>query len=79
MDILWLKPSNQGRHIVRNFFFCKINIQKHAHQLLLLCHGLIKKIALSPMMWYQVVISCNVAHYLVLFHFGGRKNYYLWG
>lgn len=76
MDILWLKQSNQGRHIVPKKM--KINIQKHAHQLLLLCHGLIKKIALSPM-WYQVVISRNVAYYLVLFHFRGRKNKYLWG
>lgn len=41
-----VEASDQGRHIKPKK---KFDIQKHAHQLLLLCHGLIKKIALSSM------------------------------
>lgn len=40
-----VEASDRGRHQTEK----KIDIQKHAHQLLLLCHGLIKKIALSTM------------------------------
>lgn len=78
MDGYFMVEAKQSRTTHRTKNKKKINIQKHALQLLLLCHGLIKKIALSPM-WYQVVISRNVGYYLVLFHFGGRKNKYLWG